>query len=647
MNRIAWLWVLFLVCTAATVKGQKSPALFTYGNESVSLDEFEYVFKKNNPTNTDPTLQDLKDYMELYINFKLKVAEAEKQKIDTLPTVQRDLTNYLDQLYRSYMDRYLLDTLFKEAYERMQYDIRTRHILIAIDPTATPEDTLLAYKNIMDTRQRVLKGESFDKIAKEVSEDKYASKAGGDIGYITAMSLPFYNFENAVYNTPIGSVSLPIRTRMGYHLVQPVEKRPAMGTVTMSHILVRVPAEADQAMEANLKHRADSIYNALVNGAPFDSLAYRYSEDMVSKPRGGKMEPFGSGKMIASFDSTAYHLEVGEVSRPFRTTYGYHIIRKDEQQPIASKEEIKEGLQRKLARDNRYEVGRERLERRFMEELGYLAFPERVEAMLPFIDSSLYKANWNNPGLGDQEDKALFQLGEKEFTMRDFLAFIDVRQVRRRDISLEDLLQLYYDSFQQRNILEYGLGQMYPEYPLLAQEYHDGILMFALMDKMVWNKAVEDTTGLKAFYDANKTNHMWSNRAVADVYAFTEKSAAEKATKKLAKWGTDKLLAKLNKNAGENPIVTHTKVTVEKGVNSWVDTTGWRIGVSDVYPESDSTFIVVEVTELLDPMPKTLQEARGAFISDYQAKLEKDWTARLRDEYVISVKEDLLKTLLD
>lgn len=647
MNRIAWLWVLLLVCSNLAIQGQNSPVLFTYGDDSVSLNEFAYVFQKNNPTNTDPSLQDLEDYLQLYINFKLKVAEAEALQIDTLPTVQRDLTNYLDQLYRSYLDKSILDTLFEEAYARMQYDVRTRHILIAIEPNAPPEDTLMAYKNIMDARQRILKGAAFQQVAAEVSEDKYASKAGGDIGYITGLTLPFYNFENAVYQTPVGSVSLPIRTRMGYHIVQPVEKRPAMGTVTVSHILIRVPAEADQAMTANLKRRADSIYTALIQGASFDSLAVTYSEDLVSKPRGGLMEPFGSGKMIGLFDSTAYHLQVDEISRPFRTNYGYHIIRKENQVPIASAEEVRESLQQKLARDNRYEIGRERLENIFRNDLSYLAFPERVDALLPLIDSSLYLADWRNPGLGTIEDKPLFRLGEAAFTMSEFLRFIEIRQVRRRDISKEELLHLYYDSFEQRNTLEYGLGQWYPEYPLLAQEYHDGILMFALMDKMVWNKAVEDTSGLKAYYEDHTGDHMWNKRAVADVFSFTSYEQAEKAARKVDKWGTDKLLKKLNKEATITPLVTHQEVTVEKGEDEWVDSTGWTPGTSPVYTTADSTYVVVRIQKILEPMPKSLQDARGAFISDYQMKLEKEWTARLREKYIITVEPSLLTTLID
>lgn len=646
MRRITWLLALFTALMNTPLTAQEADVLFSYDDAVVTVEEFDYVFKKNNPTIQEPTLQDLKDYLELYINFKLKVAEAEKQQIDTLPQVQRDLTNYLDQLYRSYLDKYLLDTLFTEVYERMQYDIRTRHILVSLDPNATPEDTLRAYRTIMEARKRALKGESFIQLANEVSMDEYANKKGGDIGYVTGMTLPFYNFENAVYNTPLNGVSLPIRTRLGYHIVQPTEKRPAMGTVTMSHILVRVPNEADQAMEANLKRRADSIYQALIDGAPFDSLAYRYSEDMVSKPRGGLMEPFGSGKMISAFDSTAYVLEEGEVSQPFRTAYGYHIIRKEKQEPIPAKESIREQLRRKLGRDNRYEVARERLERAFMKTHGFLSFPERLDDMMPFIDSSLYKANWTNPGLGEAEDKALFMLGEQSFTMDDFLQFMDIRQVRRRDMDLRALLQLYYDSFQQRKVLEYGLGQMYPEYPLLAQEYHDGILMFALMDKMVWNKAVEDTTGLKAYYEAHKTDHMWGHRVQADIFTFTQEKAAQKAAKKAAKWDTDKLLRKLNKKAGASPIVTVESVTVEKGDNKWVDTTGWSLGVSEVMQPTDSTYLVVRVNEKLEPMPKSLQEARGAFISDYQALLEEQWTARLRDSYTIVVKEEKLKKLL-
>lgn len=643
-----WIWTALLISVSSLLYAQQDTTiLFTYNGQPVTLQEFAYVFHKNNPDKSKPTLSQLEDYLELYINFKLKVAEAEAQQIDTLPQVKRDLTNYLDQLYRSYLDKILLDTLFKEAYHRMQTDVRTRHILVSLPKNPSPEDTLKAYRKAMQLRERILDGTPFSVVAREASDDDFSGKNGGDIGYITAFAVPFYNFESAVYNTPLGKVSLPVRTRLGYHLIMPVERRQAMGEVTLSHILLRIPENADAAQVNTIQRRADSIYRALQQGAPFDSLALRYSEDMVSRQQGGRMQPFGSGKMISAFDSMAYSLDLGEISRPFKTIYGYHIIRKEDVTPIPDSSTAREMLRQKLARDTRYAEARQALAHHYKTSYGFVSYPDRLSPVLPYIDSTLMAAQWENPGIAAEKDKSLFLLGDREYSISDFLSFIASRQVRKRDISKEELVQDYFDAFVDRKVLEYGLSKTFPDYPLLRQEYRDGILMFAMMDKKVWNKAVVDSAGLQAYYADNASNHMWQERVVADIFTISKRKAAEKLQKKATKWDNDKLLRKINKKYADSiPVVTLQTVTVEKNVNPYVDSTGWVIGVSPIYTTPDSTFKVVRIKERLTPMPKKLNEARGAYISDYQQYLDKKWIESLRRKYTIEVNTSYLQKLL-
>lgn len=651
MKSIAWFVTAIVLLCGQHIWAQQSnsPDLFTYGDRTVSLSEFEYVFFKNNPNNSDPTIQDLKDYLDLYINFKLKVAEAHAQQIDTLPNVRRDLSNYLEQLFTSSLEKLLMDSLVAEAQERIQHDVRVKHILVSVGQDAAPEDTLKAYQKIMSVRDRLIKGEDFDKVALEVSEDNYVQENKGDIGYITALSIPFYNFETAAYSTPVGSVSLPVRTRLGYHLIKPTDRRSALGTIQVAHILVKVPEQgATEEDFATAEAKADSLYGLIQKGQEFEEIARQHSDDQMSRSNGGVMEPFGAGRMIPSFEIAAYNLEEdGAISEPFRTRYGYHIIKRLNRKPVGEEDvDVSDQLKSKIKRDQRYNVAREQKLETFKRQYSFIEFPDRLEPLKSLVDSSLIQGRWNYKGLGDLDNKDLFMLKNQSYTSDDFMTYVAKMQVRQRSGDPNGILENMYENFKERSILEYGISRIDKDYPLLKQEYNDGILMFALMDEMVWSRAIRDTSGLEDYYANHKSDHMWDKRAEAVLYTIHDRDKTEKVVSKASKWDAEKMMRKFNKDP-ENPVLEYQKIKVEKGGNALVDSTGWKNGVGDVHMLNDSTAQLVKVLGTVPPEPKKLSEARGAFISDYQQFLEKRWVQGLREKYPIKVKEEELKKLVD
>jgi peptidyl-prolyl cis-trans isomerase SurA len=644
MNFRSIVLLLLAIAGLGTGLGAQNDVLFSYDGRQVTVDEFRYVFFKNNPAKKDPSLQDLKEYLDLYINFKLKVAEAEAARVDTIPTVRRDLNNYTDQLFRSYLERTLLDTLVREAYERMHHDIRASHILVSVGQDATPEDTLRAWNLAMNIRQRLMKkGSDFEAIAMEESQDRFASENKGDLGYLTTLTLPFYHFENTLYNTPENQVSMPVRTSLGYHLVRPVARRPAMGTVTVKHILIKLNEDASEEEVSKAKARIDSFQAAINGGASFDSLAMRYSDDQMSAPRGGLMEPFGAGRMVPAFEEEVYSLKEGQLSKPFRTTYGFHLVQMVERTPIGSFEEVEAGIRRKIQRDERFDIARQKLVRELQGKHGFVEFPDRLNAYAVYLDTTVLQASWAFEGFTNPGDAALFYLGNDEYTAGDLFRYIEQWQARRRDTDFETTLQHYYGQFRERTVLEHGLMKQYPDYARLRQEYHDGIMMFAMMDQEVWTRAIQDTAGLEAYWAENKSNHMWQQRIRATVVSVADEANAAKVAKQLRKKPVEKVLTKINK---KKEVAASRNVTAERGREPLLDQVDWAPGLYGPLPDDDNGFAVVQVHEILAPMPKALHEARGLFISDYQQHLEREWVKALRSKYKVQVHENRLSKLL-
>ena len=629
------------------------PTLFTFGDNAVRLSEFDYVYKKNNVNDENAySKQSLDEYLDLYINFRLKVKEAESLGMDTVQSIKNELKGYREQLAKSYMqDKEVSEKLLLEAYDRMKSEVRASHILFKVEGEGLPADTLKAYKLASDIRKRLLKGEEFETLAREFSADPSVKDNGGDIGYFTVLQT-VYPFETAAYTTPVGQVSLPVRTKFGYHLVKVIDKRPAQGRINVAHILIKIPANATPDQLAEAQKKAGEIEQRLKNGEPFDELARKFSDDKLSAGKGGVLPEFSTGKMVMEFEKAAFALQNdGDISEPVKTEYGFHIIKRISKPGIAPYEEVKADLKKRIERDSRAMLATNVLVERIKKEYNFKENAKNKEAFFKKIENELSAPKieiTDKAGL----DKPLFELAGKTYTLSDFVAFIEAQQSKKRDGALPyKIYSDLYDKFTEKTCLDYQDSQLeskYPEFKMLMQEYRDGTLLFALTDQKVWSKALQDTAGLKAFHEAHKTNYMWDERLDAVIFTAKDAKTAKLARKLVAKGKLTlpAILEKVNAKDSTKSSLSMQEGIFEKGQQQTIDKINWVAGISENITNPDSSITFVQVRKVIPPTPKSLEEARGFIVSDYQEYLEKEWIKSLREKYPVKVDYAVFNTLV-
>lgn len=637
---------------AQAQKADKSAVIFTVASQPVTVGEFEYVYTKNNINNqANYSEQSLNDYLKLYENFRLKVKEAEALRLDTISSLKTELEGYRKQLAKNYLtDREISDQLIQEAYDRSLKEVRAAHILIKCDETANPADTLAAYKKITDIRKRILKGEDFGKLAQELSDDPSAKQNKGDIGYFTVFQT-VYPFESAVYTTKPGELSMPVRTMYGYHLVKVIAERPAQGEIHVAHILRKFPENASPLQKEATHKTIDSINALLSNGKiSFEDAVTTFSEDRTSKSKNGELPWFGTGRMVPEFEAAAFALKTdGALSAPVQTGYGWHIIKRLERKSLPLFSEVKNEYKKKVERDARSQVAKTKLLERIKRENNFQESVPNRKTFYALVDSSLERGLFKADSIKLPLNNYLFSFAGMNFGSKDFAQFIEKYGRRRTDKSKEGLLNEYYDNFVTQKCMDYEESQLdkkKPEFASLLKEYRDGILLFELTDRKVWGFALKDTAGLEKFHEANKTKYMWGERADVEIFNCSDKKIADAAHK----------MALKNKSAGDiqlklNLTNAKSKVSVingkyEKGQYDVVDKIEWKPGTTVVTKSNDSSYQFIRVKSIAQPEPKSLKEAKGFVVSDYQEYLEKKWLAELRDRYPIVLNKEVFNSLI-
>jgi peptidyl-prolyl cis-trans isomerase SurA len=642
--------LLSLVVSATLVAGlysQDSPVLLTIGNEEVTLGEFERIYKKNN-SETSMNRQTPEEYLDLFINFKLKVMEAEALGMDTTQKFIDELEGYRKQLARPYLtDNETREEMMKEAYERAQYDINASHILIKLPPNPEPEDTLAAYERIMEIRDRIMGGEAFEVVARATSDDASAQRNGGNLNYFTVFSM-VYPFENVAYNTPVGEVSMPFRSAYGYHILKVNDRRPARGQVKVSHIFIRTTENMTDEEKVEAYEKAQMVYDSLQHGADFGRMARLYSEEPNSAQNGGEIPYFGTGRMIPEFEDACFAIEnQGDIGEPVKSIIGWHIIKLIDKKGIGSYEEMQPELQEKINRGGRTEVRAEKFMERLKEEYGFSENLSALDPVYAAADSTLLEGTWKAGELA-LDNEILMTIGTRKVTTGEFAAYLESQHNRVPKRNLAGYVDELYQKFTLETVMEFEeskLPEKYPEYKYVYEEYHDGILLFDIMDQKVWSKAVTDTAGLEAYHQAHREAYMWPERIEAYQVSCSEGAPVDqirKAYKKIAKGRWDE--HELNDRFCANDTIdciTLTHLLVVDGENERVDQLNRIQGPGPLFEEEDgSGFIIIQ--GIRPPEPKELDEARGQITSDYQNYLESEWIKTLKEKYPVEVNRELL-----
>lgn len=634
----------FLIANTAAAQAaddQASPTLFLIHDKPVSSGEFLYLYRKNHQRDPDEfTKEKVEEYLTLFINYKLKVEEALSRGMDTTAAFKKEYQTYRKELLKPYLPgSRMVDSLVALTYGRLKEEVNASHILIALKPDASPEDTLDASRRISALRKRALAGEDFGDLAAKYSEEPGAKTRRGNLGYFTAMQMVF-PFEQAAYLTPVGKISQPVRTQYGYHIIKVLDRRPARGEVEVSHIMIRTGDGVDNEKARNTIF---DLYDKLQKGMDWDELCRQYSEDTNTKDKGGRLRPFGVGAMnsVPGFEEMAFSLqEKGEISDPFQTQFGWHILRLESKIPLPSLEEMRTSLTQRVSRDERAALSRQALRQKMNSEFGYEENSSVKEQVMALADSSLQHGAWH-PSPGTELEKAtLFTMQDKNFAVKDFLAFVSSHQTRTSKVPAEYLSDLFdeYVDTTQVGLLEERIMRESPEYKWLLREYYEGILLFEIMEKEVWNRAMEDTVGQRNYFNAHAAKYTAGERI--DGRIFTSTAAENLETLKSLLHSHDstarQFIVKHGIKAQEGPF--------EKGDRSILGSIIWSPG--EYLTSSGGTNYLVQVEKILPPGPKTFEEARASVISDYQSYLEETWIKELRAKFGVKIKKRARKQVL-
>ncbi|MBN9293146.1 MAG: peptidylprolyl isomerase [Flavobacteriia bacterium] len=631
---------------------QKDPVVLEVGNKKVTKSEFLQIYLKNND---DPKFdqKSMDDYVEIFTKFKLKVVEAEHEGYDTIPKLKRELEGYRKTLATPYLtDKTLQDDLVKQVYERLKTEVRASHILVKVAERATPEDTLKAYNRILAIKKRIEAGEDFEKVARssDGSEDPSVAYNGGDLGYFTAFQM-VYPFEEAAYRTPKGKISNIVKTRYGYHILKVTDVRPARGTIRTAHIMIALAKNASAEDIEAAKKKAYEIYTKAKNGEDFAKLAETFSDDTQSAAKGGELPPFGTGtttRMIPVFENAAFGLKNnGDITEPIQTDFGFHIIKRLDWKPLGSFDELKKELQTKVSKDDRSKITQDSFIQKLKKEYKYKSYKAKnISWFYNNIDSSYFKNNYSYTGL--TTDKPLFVLNKQAFTQKQFAEYIQKNTKYIRNGSFKDIIDQHYANWERQSILNYEQSRLdgkYPDFKLLMNEYHDGILLFEIMSDKVWNKASQDSTGLTAFFEKNKDKYVWGKRVDAFVYECISNDVANNVYGMISKnnaVSSKEIIDEVNKTSELNLKVKTNKYEIES--TPFLKGHDFVKGLNKVY-EYNGKYYVVFVNEILDPSAKELAECRGLVISDYQNYLETTWLSELKQKYPVKIHTEVLYNL--
>jgi len=618
-------------------------------DRNITVSEFERIYNKNN-SNPAIEQQTVEEYLELFINFKLKVIEAEEMGLDTTEAFIREFNSYKKQLAKPYLsDEEEVEALVREAFERAQFDLHASHILIRCEQFASPEDTAIAYEKTMEIRERILGGEDFETVARATSDDPSVKDNGGELGYFTVFRM-VYPFETGAYNTELGNISLPVRTRFGYHLIKINDRRPARGTVKVAHIMVMTPQNMSEEDQKAAKEKIFTYYDSLQMGMDFSEMAQKYSEDRGSAARGGELPEFGTGRMVPEFEDACFAMkEAGEITEPIKTSFGWHIIKLLEKKAVDDFEASKEEIKAMVNRSDRNNYSKKAMVAKLKKQYQFEEYPGRLAEFYSVVDSTVYEKLWT-ADKASHLDETLFKIGDREYSQTDFAKYLETSLASRR-MDLVAFVNYKYDEFVETRVTQYEEDQLvhkYPDYRYLLQEYHDGILLFDLTDQMVWSKAIQDTVGLMAYYEENKNQYTWDKRMDATLYTCRDNDVANKArellSKKMKKATPDELTGKLFEIFKDSTCVEFKQGLFEAGDNEYVDQMNWDQPLSENIP-SDDKIILVQKNKIIKPGPKELNEARGLVTADYQTYLEKLWIEELRAKYEIEVNQELLSKI--
>jgi len=651
------IWVILSACsTTKTPVSQQEvipdfskAALFYYDQDSVTAADFRYVYLKNNQDSLDrmnaaQLENSVRDYLELYINFKLKVAAAYKAGMDRDSVFLQEYAQYRDQLAKPYMvENRFKEELIQTAYERQSEEIHASHILITVPEGA---DTLRYYRKADSLRQLALDGASFAMLAEENSDDPSAAQNGGNLGYFTSLQM-VYPFENAAYATPVGEISLPLRTRYGYHIIKVHDRRPSRGKVQIAHLMIRHSDEQPDDKSSPAYSQAMKIYEDLQQGADWDKMVERYSDDLSTRAEGGVLPPFGTGGMLPAIAETAFSLtEEGSIAEPVSTRYGWHLIRLMDRKELEPLESLRPMIDRKVRSILQSPEMQGEMLAMLKEENQFERYPANVAQVMLYLTSEPEAAR-------PAETLGLFSIKDSVIRFSALDTYLSNEQIKLPLDSLDARQRL--EQFEEDQIISFEeahLTAKYPEFRRLAQEYKEGILLFNIMEQKIWAPANQDSEGLNAYYQQNREQYRWQPRVDATILRTGSEELRQDVINALAgKEPDETAIQALEERFNQDQTVVEIYQDVyeqgneRSGEEAVIDLVQWEEGEYQL--QQDDQYYLVYIHNAMPSRYKNLEEVRGMVVADYQDQLDKNWVQTLRSKYPVRIDETVLNYLLE
>ena len=662
MKRLSILFAACMLVLAASAQSD-SEVLLTINGEPSTVDEFMYIYQKNN-SETEIDKKSLDEYLDLFINFKLKVAAAVDAGIDTTESFKRELAGYRRQATPKYMtDPQAEERIIELAYSRMLNDRQVSHIVVRCPEDASTEEENAAREKIERARLRVTTGlpvivkkgkkvttvdgtpEDFYAVALEMSEDPSVQLNKGKIGWVRPFRYVF-PLEEAAYNTPVGQISEVFRSPFGFHILK-VEAELPHREVHAAHIMKMTPRDND-SIAVIAKQQIDSLYEIAQSGADFKQLAINNSDDRGSSIRGGDLGFFSRGQMVSEFEDAAFALtQAGQITQPIQSQYGWHIIEFIEDKYTPQLSEVREEIRRNLSRSEYQTLVDNAFIEKLKREYNYTEQPNALVSIYEMLEND----SLTSPAFIEQVRELNLELATIDNEPITTQAFADYLQTNSKTNlkKAEDIINSKFRNFTEKLLREKedsNLENKYADFNNLIKEYHDGILLFEISLQNVWDKASNDTTGLREFFEANQQSYKWTEPRYKGMVIYCKDKTTLKAAKQIVKTAhPDSIASYLNNRLNLDSVsyVRYERGLWKAGDNKAVDKYALKVKKAQFTPDEEYPYVFVTGKKMSNPAEYT--DERGKVISDYQDYLEKQWVKELRDKYEVVVNQEVFDKL--
>tara|TARA_B100001173_G_scaffold54752_2_gene45646 strand:+ start:1156 stop:3084 length:1929 start_codon:yes stop_codon:yes gene_type:complete len=636
MRIFSFFFILFVLSiNILNSQDLDSKTLMTIGNQNISVKEFLRVYNKNINLVQDQNQKDIDYYINLYSKYKLKLIEAKELGYDLKDSYKKEFTSYKNQLSNAYTtDKEVTESLVKEAYNRTANEIKAQHILVRFQDN---QDSLLAYEKIQSLRSRLI-NEDFLNLRSLLHDGK--SIFVEDLGYFSAFKM-VYEFENAAFNTLVGQTSTPFRTQFGYHVVKVLDTRPSRGKVQVAHIMIS-NTQKDSSLVPEI--RINELYNSLIQGSSFETLAKQFSDDKSSASKGGVMNPFKSGDINSEvFVDTAFNLnEIGSMSKPIQTQYGWHILKLILKSPIQPYEIIKQDLEKKVKRDSRSLIIRKKMIEKLVSK--YEIFEPNLDLSSQLITKNANESSWV---LKATKLKDVFlRIEDKIYTYETFLKFLNQNnRLYDKSKSNDEFIKKQYKTFFENNLFEYKKNNLInenEEFANILKEYEDGLLLFDIMQDKIWDVAKNDTLALKLFYDNNVSKFKSKEKIIGTIISSKDKKHLKKVIKLWEKSIINKEIS--NQLNYKSQVIILSTGEFEITDPLLPQNKNFKKGISKII-EFENNYVVLKVQDIIPAKTLPFEKIKGSVISKYQSFLETNWVEKLANKYHIKIDNKVLKEL--